>query len=384
MEDKIFDINVEDRYDIDPLKEIFYKLKEKNDLYFALALRKNITKEFFQFLKRQLIRNELININISGRTRSSKSTDAGIIAMWVVDFLKYIKKMDKEFSIDETYIFNISQLLNKFDEQVIKFHDMYIIDEKKTYEAIQSGSMYEEGQVKDIDRIAAKYCIHRINIIGSYDDIENNAFYSLVTYGKNYKTFTNKLIVYTREENERVPLGYIEIPIKRFLCEDILNDKVTDCIVCPKYSEDNFKKYNDLAQNKIVAFASCNLNKAKYERLKDANIKDVTEGNLEERTKIKIKLSYSFYKDKMYMGIKSKSQRKVYIQDNYHLYTNRRLTIQEIDEICDRVDLIRDHFAKKKDTLQSYIAEDNSLIDGGDSDDRTESTPSSNPKEFII
>jgi hypothetical protein len=359
--------DVETRYDIDPLKEIFYKLKEKNDMYFALGLRKNITLEFFQFIKRQLDRNELINLNIAGRTRSSKSTDAGIIAMWIIDYLNSVGTYPKTFDIPYIFIFNISTFLNRFDEKAVKFHDIFIIDERKTFEAVQSGSMYEEGQIKDIDRIAAKKCIHRINIIGSYDDIDNNAFYSLVTYGKDYKNFTNKLIVYTREENEKVPLGYIEIPVHRFMCQDILNNVVTDCIACPLFSEENFKQFSKIPNQKYV---KCNLYKAQYERLKDANIEATTEGGLEERTKIMIKLSYSFFKDKQFMSLKSKSQRKVYVQDNYYQYTNRRLTIDEISAICDRVDVIEGMEAKKKG-LNMF---DNDLIsskndiesDGGD------------------
>jgi len=347
--------DVKDRYDIDPLKEIFYKLKEKNDMYFALALRKNITIEFFQFIKRQLDRNELININISGRTRSSKSTDAAIIVMWIIEYLSEIRKMEKTFDIPYIFIFNISQFLNRFDEKQVRFHDIFVIDEKKTYETIQAGSMYEEGQIKDIDRIAAKNCIHRINIIGSYDDIDNNAFYSLVTYGKDYKNFTNKLIVYTREENEKVPLGYIEIPVKKFLCQNILQGKVSDCIACPLYSQENKDKFKvDVIPHLVMKDNFCYLNKSQYERLKDANIKNVTEGNLEERTKVKIKLSYSFYQDKAFMALKTKSQRKIYVTDNYYLYTNRRLTIQEIDEIVDRVDVIQDMYQKKKNALMDF------------------------------
>jgi len=356
---------VEDRYDVEPLKEIFYQLKEKNDMYFALALRRNITKEFFQFIKRQLDRNELINLNISGRTRSSKSTDATVIALWIIDYLKKKKGINKVFTPEYNFIFNISQFLNRFDNNTVEFHDIFIIDERKTYETIQAGSLYEEGQIKDIDRIAAKNCIHRINIIGSYDDISNNAFYSLVTYGKNYKSFTNKLIVFTREENERVALGYIEIPASRFLCADILNNRAIDCITCPKYSQDNFMKFNDKALNKIPKFSSCELLKAQYERMKDINIESVIGGDLEERTKIKIKVSYSFFTDKIYKTLKNKSQKKVYVQDNYFNYTNRRFTIQEIDEIVDRVEMIK---TIEKDDSAGLMGFD----DKGETDDTQE------------
>lgn len=334
---------IKDRYDIDPLKEIFYKLKEKNDMYFALALRKNITAEFFEFLKRQYDRNEQVNLNISGRTRSSKSTDAGVIAKFSCNYISRVLKIDKPFNPERIFIFNTSQFLNVFNEDTAKFHDFYVIDEKRTYEAIQSGAMYEEGQVQDIDRIAAKLCIHRINIVGSYDDISNNAFYSLVTYGKNYKTFVNKLIVYTREENERVPLGYIEIPVTTWLCQRIQTRKTTDCITCPLYSLANHKQFGSKEK-----FKKCMLDKAKYERAKDENIITVTRGGIEERTKVKIDLAMSYFRDAVFMSLKNKSLKKVYIQDTYHEFTNRRLTIQEIEETVDRVEMIKTMSTKKE------------------------------------
>lgn len=353
---------IKDKYDIDPLKEIFYKLKEKNDIYFAAALRNNVTMQFFQFLKRNIDRNENIILNISGRTRSSKSSDAEIIDMWIYAYCNHVKKHSRPYDVRKVTIFNISQMINLFDAKAegdkAEFHDCFIIDEKKAYEAIQYGSMYEQGQLKDIDRIAAKKCIHRINIIGSMDDIDNTAFYQLVTYGKNFKTFTNKLLVYTREENERVPLGYIEIPVSEWLCSYIKEWKVTDCIVCPLYSKENFNEYKNDTWAK--EFKQCSLTKAVYERMKDENIDKTTGGGLEERTKLKIKLSYQFYKDPIFKAIKVKTRRKIYIQDNYFKYTNRRFTIQEIDEIADRVELIEQIglIDNNPGTLDFYMGDD--------------------------
>lgn len=344
--------DVKPRYDIDPLKEIYYKLKEKNDMYFALALRKNITEEFFQFLKRQLDKNELININISGRPRSGKSTDAIIITMWIYQYCNYVKKHNRKFAVEYNILFSSSELLSKFDKESFNFHDCFITDEKRKYETIQSGSLYEEGQLTDIDRIGAKFCIHRINIIGSYDDIDNEAYYHLVTYGKNYQDFTSKLIVFTRENNERVPIGYIEIPVKNFLCDDVINNIVISCSTCPKYSQENFNKFN----KKKIKFISCELEKAKYERMKDKNIDVIFKGGkLEERTKIKIDLSKVFMKLDEYNKLPKKQERIIYIKDNYFRYTNRRLTIDELEEIVNRTEMLRTITKNKKSNLQNFI-----------------------------
>ncbi len=345
---------VKTRYDIDPLKEIYYKLKEKNDMYFAVAMRNNISLMFFQFLKRQLIRNENIIINCSGRTRSSKSTSIIIIAQWIYMACNELGIHNRKFDVGKNIMFGTSEFISKFKDDKLNMHDVYIIDEKKLYEAIQSGALYEEGQLKDIDRITAKLCIHRFNIVGSYDDIDNNAFYSLVTYGKDYKNYKNKLLVYTREDNERVPLGYIELPVSSFLCKDITTNKVTDCIVCPLYSKENHNKYID-AKNYNKDLKLCKLQKATYERLKDKNIEKTSLGGIEERTKVKIELTNKFVTDPDYVILKSKIHKKVYIQDNYHRYTNRRLTIEEIDEILNRSDIIRSKIAPKNTGLGRFI-----------------------------
>ena len=57
------------KFFIEPLKEHCINVKKKNDQYYAHALSNDITREFLDYIKFSIDRNELVNLNCGGRVR---------------------------------------------------------------------------------------------------------------------------------------------------------------------------------------------------------------------------------------------------------------------------------------------------------------------------
>lgn len=231
------------------------------------------------------------------------------------------------FTVERNLLFNESEFLNMVDEA--KFHEVFLIDEAESTH-VGYGSMAEQWGSKDYRRICAKNCIHSISLVGDYSQLNTNAFYKLVTLSRDLDNKITKFLLFNVEDQENIPIGYVEIPLDPILCQDMKDGKVIGCIKCPKYAE------------------GCMEFQATYERKKDTNIDKVTGGKLEERTMIRFKVAQQLVQIKEYMEVTNQKQRKIMVRKLVPELSNRRFTEAELDEVVEITRMLQAEMKKQQ------------------------------------
>ena len=175
------------RFSADPLKQRVIDIQKQNDIYLAQALSNNLTSTFLKYIKFAIDRNENVILNIAGHTRSGKSLAALSISTVISNYTKV--KLD----VNKHICFNDSEFFSRV--QGADFHEIFIIDEaQKGIGGI--GSMMENMEITDFQRICAKKCIHRLQLVGDYSTLNSGAFYKLVTHKRDFARKITRLLLY--------------------------------------------------------------------------------------------------------------------------------------------------------------------------------------------
>jgi len=293
-------------FESEPFSEEVWQVRQLENPLIARALNRDITKEFLNMLKFKIDHLEIINMNCVGQVRSGKSFAMYALATIIGNYTKIP--------------FDSKHVLKKQSDYVQVFkegkpNELFIIDEYEVGE-FGIGSNAEIYQEVDLARIAAKRILHKINLCGEETGISTNAGYQLVPMGRDFENFQTKLIVYKLERGQEIPMGYIIIPLKPVLCDDMILHVVKGCLQCPKYDTDECRR--DFPKN--------------YEKEKDENIKRITQQNFNWRARLRIEIAEELSKNAQFAGLKKK-ERIIYARNLVPRYTNRVLTEKELEEI---------------------------------------------------
>ncbi len=288
-----------------------------------LAEQSNITDKFQEILKKKLNRfqPENISIVIYGPPRDGKSYTALSILQMIKNHINttYDEEKTIHICVDE------SDFLNKV--KTATFQDMYLIDEKKET-MVQEGSFVEGEQMKDIDNICAVKSLIVIRL--KPQEIWNtNAMITLKTHGKDTDTFMNRLLVKTRELGGERWIGHIRVSLLPIFCDDRKQGLIGSCVSCPRFQYKG--KENDRYCTHWIA---------DYERAKMVNVDNVLSGASETRHEEMMKLAIAVSTHPEFGSFKSAAARRFWLKSVVNSekefpehYTNRRLTIKELEEI---------------------------------------------------
>lgn len=347
-------------FEEEPLKEAVWRLKIEHDDFLARADSKIDTAVFIKYLHFCIKRNEVINLSIRGRVRSGKSLSAMAIAMKISEItgVSFLPERHIKFSWED-YMNELN------DTKDIPMHSVYVIDEKE--ETMGMGSYAEQVAQLNVQRICAKMCIHIISLVGDYTILSINSVYNLATRERDFEKFETRLILHNVENQEEIPLCSIVIPIKKVLCDTIINREVnpvgkviSGCILCHKFN--NPKLCPDSTFLK------------RYEKAKDANIERVMKGgSASARQKLREDMAYKLLEDKLYATAHSKEEMKVLANKLLPRLTNRQFTMDEVEDIVVMTRIVkRDRLEKKEQLTNKSVS---TLLDYTETEEKPDGRP---------
>jgi hypothetical protein len=199
--------------------------------------------------------------------------------------------------------------------------------------------------------------------VGDFSNINTNAFYKLVTLSRDLDNKVTRLLLYSIEDGENIPIGYVDIPIEPILCEDMKANKVIGCIKCPKHSQ------------------GCQEFLAQYERKKDTNIDKISGGKIEERALIRFEIAQQLSTLPEYTRCTNQRQRKIVVRKLAPELTNRRLTEAELGEIVEMTRMLaaeKEGSGRRGETEEGEESGDAAgltLIDDGEEPDGEDDVP---------
>jgi len=329
-------------FEEEPLKEAVWRLKIEHDDFLARADSKIDTAIFIKYLHFCIKRNEVINLSIRGRVRSGKSLSAMAIAMKISEItgVPFLPEKHIKFSWED-YMNELN------DTKEIRMHSVYVIDEKE--EMMGMGSYAEQVAQLNVQRICAKMCIHTISLVGDYTILNINSVYNLATRERDFEKFETRLILHNVENQEEIPLCSIIIPIKKVLCDTILNREsnpvgkvISGCVLCHKFNNAKLCPDNTFLK--------------RYEKAKDANIERVMKGgSASARQKLREDMAYKLLEDKLYATAHSKEEMKVLANKLLPRLTNRQFTMDEVDDIVVMTRIIKRDRLEKSEKQKSDV-----------------------------
>lgn len=301
-----------------------------------------------------LLANGILSLN------SGKSLSAMAIAMKISEItgVPFLPERHIKFSWED-YMNELN------DTKDIPMHSVYVIDEKE--ETMGMGSYAEQVAQLNVQRICAKMCIHTISLVGDYTILSINSVYNLATRERDFEKFETRLILHNVENQEEIPLCSIVIPIKKVLCDTIINREVnpvgkviSGCILCHKFN--NPKLCPDSTFLK------------RYEKAKDANIERVMKGgSASARQKLREDMAYKLLEDKLYATAHSKEEMKVLANKLLPRLTNRQFTMDEVEDIVVMTRIVkRDRLEKKEQLTNKSVS---TLLDYTETEEKPDGRP---------
>jgi len=300
-------IKLPDGFLIEPLRKRVMEILKSKDSLLAQALGKNITPIFSQYLTDSLDRNENIILACAGRTRSGKSYAMLELSKTVAQYTGI------PFTVNNI-CWHDSQFMSKVKEA--KFKDWFLIDE--TEDSVYGlGSASEESYIEDFNRICAKKCINRVNVVGDYSTSNDKAIYKLISLARDFNRRVTRFILYSIEAGENLPLGYVDIFLNNIMCKKQKKINGLACINCPEYD-------------------TCEEFIAQYEKFKDGNIKRISEGGkggvASTRNDEREIIALGIASNPDFSTCKNKDMRKAFIRMHMDKFSNRALNEGELRE----------------------------------------------------
>jgi hypothetical protein len=260
-------------YKVDALQTKLIQFYLRADKIFRRAYYNNLTNDFLQFLKDKAELREPTPISISGTTRSGKSSITSTMGFLHQAFYK------KRFWVDYicgNEIEYLEKLKSMTEEETTDAFFQIDEDKQGTFGV---GSVAKKMKMLDVQNITAKRNITAVSLCPTRFS-NPNALYGLRVFGKCYKTMTNRLMLYDLQESKMgKPMGMVYFPIPK--------------AILPKNIYEQFNR--------------------EYEKKKDDWIsKELTEGQ-DVMGGHKKDVAKQFLRDRVYLGIKTKSEKKTYI-----------------------------------------------------------------------
>lgn len=281
----------------EPLKDEILRIEQsKSPEILGRALSNDMTRLFFKSLWFKIHQNppENITLEIKGGTRSSKSTNAIFIYVWLSRAWGYEPVVGNILA-------NQAELLYKLKDS--RYGETFIVDEQ-TPETYSEGIIAETEQLGNNLNICAKKCNNIIFIFPTRFTIRG-APYGLETMGRDVKNKWNKCFLYDLGERRAMgfsnfPMGYVTIP------------KYVD----EKYAFTPQAKWNParLENYKEKGYDFDSLLEEEYEEKKNEWIEDVRKISGSMRNKIKDKYAYDLSQDLGFTGLTSKTTRMAFVQ----------------------------------------------------------------------
>ena len=269
------------------------------DRRFRRAFSINYTSDFLQYIKDKARLKEPLHISIIGNTRSGKSYIGITICAFIMAC--YGKIFTNEYICANAFEF--LEKLKVMPQYKVR-NSVFLIDEEK--QAIYGvGSIAKKMKLADVQNIIAINNISTL-MLNPVGWANKEANYGLRTFGRCFKTKTNRLMLYNLSEKGRgseLPMGNVYLPIfTQFLPKD--------------YADSIEKPYLDKKQNWVEG---------------------EMRGEGDVLYEIKKKTAESILRDKKFLELKTKKDKVTYIS----LKIGSEWTKGECDEIESIIKLLR-------------------------------------------
>lgn len=279
---------------IDPIQSDMMQEKMRNSPSFAESMMKDKTNLFFEYLHHKPAWREPVTLEISGQTRSGKST----LGTGICKYLHRITTIPfglQNICPTETIYLDKIKKLNAPDQTP------WQVDEQQETHA-GAGSYTEMQLIEDLNNIIAKRCYHTVWIHPT-DFVGRGGQLGLTMWGKNPELKLLRAILYNtggKKLSNNVPMGVIIFPIGwLFPCGQFGKsvrhmglDTVITCnkAVCPNY-------------------ATCEYFMGQYEHQKDEKINQLVTQDIHDRENARLEVIEHLAMNEPFQNCKNNDER---------------------------------------------------------------------------
>ena len=289
------------KFDIDALQNELLNSYLRLDSRFRHAYHKDFTNIFIQFLKDKVKLHEPCPISMSGNVRAGKSYSA--ITICVIHQALQGRLFSSEYICPNEYSF--LEKLKEMPENKLKDR-IFLIDEEKTA-VFGVGSFARKMKMEDVANIIAINNISAIRINPMRFPAQDVSWYGLRAFGRDRINKVNRFMLYNLQEGQGGairPMGMIYLPIFTAILPKDIGDKL---------EKEYLAKKNEWVGKEM-------------------------RGEGDVMHELRKKLAENFSRDKDFLGLSKKNERKVYVSSKL----GSEYTSKEIDEILVMANMLID------------------------------------------
>lgn len=211
------------RFIVNPLQSVLDNIEAEKSPAYAKALKLNITSLFYDWLDYKIKMKENISYEVTGTTRSGKTSVAISAQMYIA------KKRKTGFGLE-----NIRKDQQDFRNFIKPIpipeltRTQWVVDETRTA-IFQSGSMASKYELLDFNNICAILQLSIAWLNPQKFDRSHNSQYSLLVWGRDIKHKLTKCLLYDINSSDMfadVPLGYVIIDVSPFVGTKLEKDYI--------------------------------------------------------------------------------------------------------------------------------------------------------------
>jgi len=195
-------------YEVDPIQDKLIKKKMARNPEYALIMRTNETKLFFEWIHKKLKMRENILVECMGFVRSGKSVVAQSICKYISNLIGIPFTLNNICSNESEFARKVMEAT----KNKMIYRSIWSVDEQIELHT-QSGSYAEMEFLQDLANITA---IEEMTICWCHPEefVGRNALVGLETYGRNFEYGINRCILYNLWGTNE-PIGIVYIPRHR-------------------------------------------------------------------------------------------------------------------------------------------------------------------------
>jgi hypothetical protein len=203
---------------VNPLQTVLDRIESQRSSTYAKALNFDVTQVFFDTLRYKVKMKENISLEVTGTTRSGKTSVASSIMLFVSK-LRNIPFTTKNIRQDQFDFLNY--IKDQSNDSL--FRTQWVVDETR-HGIFQEGSMAQHAVLKDFNNICAVLELAIAWLNPQNYDTSHNSQYVLYVWGKDVPNKLTKCLLYDISSHDMfagTPLGYVIVDVSQFVGTDL-------------------------------------------------------------------------------------------------------------------------------------------------------------------